>query len=320
MNQILLTNNDNYKKNNNRNSRNNSNDIKKIIMFFSIIILIFGVTIIGVYGYKIYKNNNKEELPIAKPQLSLEETENDVTIIAKSDVGISKLVYTWNDDEPIEADMNGRTTHEEKLEIPTGENTLKVKVVDINNQEIETTKEFNKTPGEKPVITTEIGQDAKLKITATSGNAIKYITYKWDDEEETKVDAQNETDTTIEIKIDVKRGNHKLTVTAVDVEDNEETITKPFNGVNKPIIKVTKQGGELYMKMTHDMGFEKIEFSINGKVYKYDKDYSGYDATKQEIEYKFNLKEGENTVIIIAVSTEGTEDTYKGKCNYTTEQ
>ena len=73
------------------------------------------------------------------------------------------------------------------------------------------------------------------------------------------------------------------------------------------------------MKMSHDMGFEKIEFSINGTIYKYNEEYSEYDSTKQEIEYKFNLVEGENTVIILAVSTEGTQEIYRGKCNYTAE-
>ena len=67
------------------------------------------------------------------------------------------------------------------------------------------------------------------------------------------------------------------------------------------------------------MGFEKIEFSVNGKVYTYDSNYSGYDSTQKVIEYYFDLQEGENTVIIIAISTEGTQATYKGKCNYTVE-
>lgn len=320
MNQILLT--ENYKSNNKNksNNRNNSNDTKKIIIFFSIFILIFAVAIIGVYGYKIYSNSNKEETVIEKPQLSLEETEDAVTIIAKADAGISKIIYTWNDDEPVEVDMNGRTSHEEQMDIPVGQNKLNVKVIDAINQEIETTKEFTKISTEKPAIATEIGEDAKLTITATDETAIKYITYKWNDEESTKVDAQTETDTLIEVKIDVKRGKNTLEVVAVDSDGNEEKISKIFNGVNKPIIKVTKKGNELHMKISHDMGFEKVEFSINGQIYKYNEEYSGYDPSNKELEYKFNLKEGENTVIILAVSTEGTEETYKGKCNYNPEQ
>lgn len=320
MNQILLT--ENYK-NSNKNKRsnmNNFNDTKKIILFFSIVILIFGIAIIGVYGYKIYNNKNKKEVTIAKPQLSLEETEDSVTIIAKADAGISKIIYTWNDEEPTEVDMNGRTSHEEQMEIPVGENTLKVKVIDVNDEEIESTKQFSKISNQKPIIETEIGQDAKLTITATDETAIKYITYKWNDEEATTVEAQTETDTVIEVKIDVKRGKNTLTVTAVDSNNNEETLSKTFNGVNKPIIEVTRQGDEIYMKISHDMGFEKVEFSINGQIYVYNEDYAGYDANTKELEYRIKLQEGENVVIISAVSTEGTEEIYKGKCTYTPEQ
>ena len=64
---------------------------------------------------------------------------------------------------------------------------------------------------------------------------------------------------------------------------------------------------------------QKIEFTVNGQVYIYDENYSDYNPEQKEISYKFDLKEGENTVIIHAISTEDTEATYKGKCNYTQE-
>ena len=322
MNQILLTENKNDKKKNSNKyrSNNNSGDMKKIIMFFGIIILVFGITIIGIYSYKTLKNRKEQEVIITKPHLALEETEESVTIIAKSETGIEKIIYTWNEEEPNEVQMNGRTSHEEKMEIPNGENTLKVKVIDQNGQENETSKSFSITRDtEKPIIETAIVENAKLKITATDETAMKYITYKWNEEEETRIDVENEEDTVIETEIDVKRGKNTLVITAVDSLDNTEKIDKTFNGVNKPIIEVTKDGSKLFMKMTHDMGFEKIEFSMNGKIYVYDNKFSGYDPTQKEIEYQFDLKEGENTVIIVAVSTEGTDATYKGKCNYTAE-
>lgn len=323
MNQILLTNNDNYKK---KNNKNNGNDMKKIIIFFGIAILIFALLIIGVYAYKTYKNQNKEEKTIAGPEpIVLEQEENQLKIIAKAEAGISKIIYTWNDEEPKEVEMNGRTEHEEGLEIPEGQNTLKIKVIDQNGEERETSQDFyieeNK---EKPKI--EIDEEVlrttgKLRIIASDeNNGLKYITYQWNDDEETKIDAESEDQTTIETTIDVKRGQNILKIKAVNNLDKENTLEKPLKGVNKPVIEVTKQGGELYMKISHDMGFEKIEFSINGKIYKYNEEFSGYDSTKKEIEYKFNLVEGENTVIIIAVSTEETEAVYKGKCNYSIEQ
>lgn len=73
------------------------------------------------------------------------------------------------------------------------------------------------------------------------------------------------------------------------------------------------------MVMTHDKGFEKIEFYLNGQIFNYDKDLSGYDPTRQEVGYAFNLQEGENIIIIVATSTEGTQSIYQGKCNYPAE-
>lgn len=320
MNQILLTDNENNKKKNknNRNKSNGTNDMRKIIVFFGVVILIFGLAVGGVYGYKIYSKNKGQEKTVGKPQLSLQEDEKNVTILAKSDIGINKIIYSWNDEESEELQVNGSPNYEKMIDIPGGENILKVKVIDQNGQEQSTEKSFYREGGdEKPVIETAIVENAKLKITATDNIAMKYITYRWNNEEDVKVNVKNQGDKILEVTIDVKRGKNTLTITAVDSSDNSETVDKIFNGVNNPLIEVSKSGNKLYMKMSHDMGFEKIEFSVNGKVYVYDKNFSGYDATKKEIEYQFELQEGENTVVILAVSTEGTEETYKGKTTYT---
>lgn len=324
MNQILLTNNqNNKKKSNNKYNSNNSGDMKKIIIFFSIAILVFALLIVGVYAYKISKNQNKKERPIEGPKISLEEMEGQVKIIAKAEAGISKIVYKWNDDEDKEVQLNGiKGDYEEALEIPEGKNNLKVKVIDQNNEEIETTNEFYKEEDtEKPKIEIDdsIG-NGKVKIIATDeNNTIKYITYKWNDEEEKTIEAETDNQISIETTIDVKRGKNTLKITAVNGLAKEQNLEKIFNGVNKPVIEVTKSGSKLYMKITHDMGFEKVEFTINNQKYVYDENFSGYNSEQKELSYKFNLVEGENIVIIHAISTEETEDTYKGKCNYTAE-
>ena len=323
MNQILLTNTIDSKKKNksNKYKNSNNNDMKKIIIFFGVAILVFGIAIVSVYAYRLYNKNNGKINKNNIPQLVLEEKGEEFTIIVKSEIGINKIIYSWNEEDPEEIEIGGKTSYEEKMDIPEGENTLNVKVIDENGQENQTSKTFSriKNDEEKPIIETSIIENAKLKITATDETAMKYITYKWDDEEEVKIDAENEDDQTIETTIDVKRGQNTLIITAVDSSDNEETIEKIFKGVNDPVIEVTRDGNKIYMKITHDMGFKKIEFSINDQTYNYDETFSGYDATKKEVEFKFDLKEGENTVIIHAVSLEDTEKTYKGKCNYTAE-
>ncbi len=318
MNQILLTNDINKKKN--KSSGNHPADMKKIIIFFGIAILIFAIIIIGLYSYKLTKKDKQEENQ--SPTLSLEQVENEVKIIATANSGISKIFYTWNDDEPIEVEANGRTSHEEALEIPEGQNTLNVKIIDQNGEEIEESQNFYiEVDTEKPNIELDetIG-NGKLKITATDeNNSLKYITYKWNDEQEITIEAEGDNQPTIETTIDIKRGKNKLTVTAVNNLAKESTVEKTFKGVNNPVIEVSREGNKLYMKMTHDMGFKKIEFTVNGQEYVYDENFAGYNAEQKEVSYKFDLKEGENTVIIHAISMEDTESTYRGKCTYNAE-
>ena len=324
MNQILLTNNDNNKKKSNKYKGDNSGDMKKIIIFFSITIIVFGILIAGVYGYKIYKNQNKEEKEIQKPKLSLEQIGNEAKVITEADAGINKIIYSWNDGEVIEEEKNGITNFEAAIEIPEGHNILKIKVIDLKGQEIETEQEFNlEEDKEAPKVEIDeelLLREGKLKITATDeNNKIKYITYKWNDEEETTVQAEDENQTSLEITIDVKRGQNILKVTAVNGIAKEKTLERSLKGVNEPKISVTRQGNNLYMRITHDMGFKKVVFTVNGQDYIYDENYSGYNSEQQELYYQFNLKQGENTVIIHAISNEDTQREYKGKCTYTAE-
>lgn len=323
MNQILLTNNQNIKKkSNNKYNANNSGDMKKIIIFFCVAILIFAIAIIGVCVFKMINNDEDEkEKSIEKPKVSLEQSDNQVKILAKAEAGINKIIYTWNDEEPIEIEMNARTSHEEALEIPEGQNILTVTVIDENDEEIETQKEFYTEETEKPIIELDetIG-NGKVKITAIDeNNSIKYITYKWNNEEEITVQAENENQTLLETTIDVKRGKNTLKVTAVNGTAKTETIEKTYEGANNPKIEVTREGNIIFMKVTHDIGFKKIVFTVNGQEYIYDENFSGYDSEQKELFYKINLIEGENTVIIHALSLENTEETYKGKCNYISE-
>ena len=322
MNQILLTNNQNIKKRSNDkyNGKNSSGDIRKIIIFFSVAILIFAIAIIGLYVFKMLEKD-EEVKPVGKPKLSIEQSEGQAKIIIEAEAGIKKITYKWNDEDSVEKEMNGRTSHEEALEIPEGQNTLKVIVIDENNEKIETSKEFYIEITGKPTIELDetIG-NGKLKIIANDElNSIKYITYKWNDEEEITIEAEGENQTSLETIIDVKRGKNTLTVTAVNSVAKSETIEKIFNGVNNPVIEVTREGNRIYMKITHDMGLKKVTFNINGQDYIYDEIFSEYDSEAKEIAYKFDLVEGENKVIIHAISTENTESIYKGKCDYTEE-
>lgn len=328
MNQILLT--DNYnnrdkKSNNNKNyNRNNSKDIKKIIIFFAVVILVFGAAIGILYGYNLYKDRKGQNKEVAKPEVSLEKSGNEVTIIAKAEAGINKIIYQWNEEDENVKEYGGRTKQEESISVPDGDNTLKVKVIDQAGQEIETTEEFSENnslqdPEDKININLSIiesGNDkGKLKIQVKSEAPIKYMSYKWNNEEETKIEAsESEEKTNLEANIDVKRGKNTLSVLAEDIEGNSNQVEKKFEGKLKPEFEVYREGNRLYMKITHDKGFKKIEFNINGIELTYDETKPDYSEDKKEVEYYFNLQEGENLVVINALSNEETSDIYEGRC------
>jgi len=327
MNQILLTEKEtNNRKNNKRSgNRDNSNDMKKIIIVFAAIILVFGIGIAGIYGYNMFKNKKDPKPTNPELTLALESNEDseEVIIIAKSEVGISKIVYTWNDDEVVEKELNGRTEQKETVKIPEGENTLKVEIFDLNGQ----TKQISETfIGEEILITDsdkieinasviEVDNAKKLKIVATSELPIEYLTYKCNDEEEVKIESDNQ-ELVLETMIALERGDYEFAITVKDIENNANSTNVPVSVRLRPEINVYRENNKLYMEISHDMGFEKIEFYINGNVYAYDENFSGYDPEKEYMKFDRTLQEGENIVIIKAVSNEKTEYIYTGKCDY----
>lgn len=332
MNQILLTNDYNNKNNKRekkdkvRNTKNNSKDIKKIIVFFAITILVFGIAIGTLYGYKLYKNNKEQIKTVDKPELSLESTEDEITIIAKSEVGISKIIYQWNDEEENVKELSGRTKQEEKIGIPNGDNTLKVKIIDQVGQETETTENFYKESSNYDGIKIDIQEpaDGKIKIKIDSENPIKYVKYNRNDEEENVVEPSEEEKQHLEIDIDAKKENNNINVFVEDVDGNTKEDGKIYYVTVEPEFEVYREENRLYMKITHYKGFKKINFNINGKEFNYDETIEDYDPERTEVEYYFYLQEGENYVCITAYSEypeikdetkKIVSGTYEGRCS-----
>lgn len=333
MNQILSTENPNNRMNNGSYGSYKSKgpksptDIKKIIIVFAIAIIIFGLIIGIVFALRASKNNKKEE--VVKPTIVLGDTgEGQATIQVKSEVGLSKLTYYFDETDVVEVSLEGKTEYEIGVDIPSGENTLIVEVIDINDQ---VTQESNFYVGagdsQEPVI--ELVEPEELKgskmiIKAKDETELSYITYKWitgyntedeQEEEEIRIDLEPGT-TETEQEIDIKRGINKIIVKAYDKEENFAEEEGIYSAKLDPDIIVYRDETKLHMKIIHDMGFKKVEFSVNGQVYSYDENYYAYDATKTELYYTFDLREGENEVAIIAISNEETRKDYAAVTTY----
>ena len=301
MNQILATNTNSSKK-----TRNTGpTDIKKVMKVFLISMLIFGVFLIGLGVYSIYKQNKNKNQENTKPVITIAQKDDETVILTVShDKAIEAIEYSWNDEETEKITGNARKYIEQEIAIPGGSNKLTVKAIDVNGQEISTSKEYTT----KDIINIDTSGN-KLKITAENKTEISYMTYRWNEEEETKVEINSKT---VEQEIDIPVGENTLTVILVDV--NNETITKEqkVKGVMRPTIEVTlDEAKENYLITIKDeTGLSKVDVVIRGET-----KTVTVENGKKELKYKIKLNTGdENKLEITAYNTDGiASDTIRKK-------
>lgn len=302
MNQILATSTPTAKKTKTKRSSGPA-DIRKVVKVFAITMMIFGVFMIGTGSYAIYKDNENKNAEITKPVIteSLNEDSTAVILTVTHDKAIDRIEYSWNDGEVQTITGNGRKYIEQEIEIPGGTNNLNVKAVDVQGQEISTDKEYTA----EEIINLAIS-GSKLKITAENETQIAYMTYRWDEEEEQRIDINA---TTVDQEIDIPMGEHNLTVILVDI--NNETITKEqkVKGVTKPNIEIRlDEAKENYLiTITDDTGIQKIDVIIRGE------ERTIESNGEKELKYKIGLNEGdENRLEITAYNADGiASDTMK---------
>lgn len=282
MNQILsIENNVREKKHNNKTK--GPIEINKILRFFSIALIIYGLFIIGTSSYSMYKNS--QNTSSAKATIYLGEMSGtEVTIKVTHNKELSKLIYSWDGKDPIEIDCNGNKKIDQKIEVPTGTNTLNVSVIDINGQESKSSKVYT-LQGDINIDFAVEGSG--IKINVTGKNELSYLTYRWDEDEETRIDIN---DMSTEQTIDIQKGLHTLTVIAVDVNNTTETKEQEINGVTKPKLEVTTDGGDNFIiRATDEQGLKKVEFIINE-----DEKYMLNLDGRTELDYAYPLHDGEN--------------------------
>ena len=297
MNQILATSKPTEKKK--KTKRNGGPaDIKTIVRVFAIVMLVFGVFMIGTGSYAIYRENEASNMEITKPVITetLNEDSTAVALTVTHDKAIDRIEYSWNDDEVQIITGNGRRYIEQEIEIPGGTNTLNVKAIDIQGQEISTQREFTS----EEIINLTISENNKLKITAESETEIAYMTYRWDEEEEQRVDINS---TTVDQEIDVPMGTHNIMVTLVDVNNETTTKEQTVMGTTKPIIDIgADDAGEYYLiTITDETGLERVELNFRGE-----QRTITVENGEKELKYKLQLNEGdENRLEITAYNVDG---------------
>lgn len=265
-------------------------EISSILRFFAVSLLIFGVFMIGTGSYSMYKES-KNENTSNKPTIYVEEiSETEIKLQITHDKALSKVTYCWNNEEQTEIEANGKKKVEQTIEIPTGDNILHVYATDINGQESEYSANYT-IQGD---INVDLEVDGNnIKILAEGKNELSYMTYRWDDEEEERIEINSmQTEQTVEIP----KGLHKLTVIVVDINNKTETKEQEIKGVTKPKLEVTTDGSANFIiKASDEEGIKRVEFIINEtESYSLDLDKVYSLEERKVFEYAYPLHDGEN--------------------------
>lgn len=289
MNQILVM--ENKKKKRSRNT--GPAEIENILKFFAIALIVFGVLFIGHGSYAIYKDakgKDKKNLPI----LTMERVNDEVIIKATSSIKIKNLIYSWNTDEETKIPVDG-TFIEENVMLLNENGTLNVKIEDEKGRTVKYQKEFiiDGLDITKPTIEIqEQGSNGTIKITATDETQMKYISYSINGSDEIKIDKSDAEDKIMNYILKLKKGENKLTVTAVDSSGNFEIIEKTIIVSGKTTMNLKIENGKLVVTAEDPDGIKDIEINLNGVT------KSVKDINQKSIKATLNIVEGTNNIRI----------------------
>ena len=154
--------------------KTNPIDTKKVVLFFAVSIILFGLILLGQGVYSVYKNKentkvsseqqveSNEQTYVSIPTITLTKTEdNKLSISVNSELQIANIIYGWNNETTKTIEGNGSTNIEEIIDIPTGQNTFNISVIDSNGNETKKQETYT-VEQSKPVIELSVvGNDIK---------------------------------------------------------------------------------------------------------------------------------------------------------------
>ena len=250
--------------------------INSIVLFFAISVIILGICMISGSVYAKDKINEIVEIN-AKPQVEINRDDENNTIEVKVNHirGITKITYRWNDEEETVIDGNNEKVIEKTIPLIGGQNVLRVTVTEENGQSVSYEKTYNVT--NMPKVEFEAVSNG-VQITVSSETKLDYIIYKWDDEEEQKIEVG---ETSYQGIINAPKGKHNLKVKVVDINKLETNTTKDVIGDTEPTLTVKPQyvNGKVAfvidaeddekiktIEITHNGGTKETE-NVNDKTY-----------------------------------------------------
>lgn len=292
-------------------------DTKKIVLFFAICIIIFGLVMLGQGAYSAYQNKANEKVNLPEPSepeyipptIGFTRTADNKAIInIQSEVAISHIIYDWNNESSQTLEEAGKTNIEEVIDIPVGENTLNIKVIDSEGRETKKS-EIYIVEASKPIIEVIFTGANDLKVIVTSEEELSYVTCKWNSEKEQKYDMITfENRTKFDKILEIPKGQNTLKIIAVDIKNNQSESSMSIKGV--PPAKVPTpiaRDGYIYFSVISEdeYNIELVEFELNG-----DKKIMNTDTfgKTKEVDWRVKMVEGWN-YLKITTKLEGADKT-----------
>lgn len=199
---------------------NSTNLSKEIDLPFGTNIL--NLTVIDINGKETKFQKEYIVEGDGKPVIELKlTTDNKIKITVQDKTDLQYVNYSWNNDEPIkiEANADNKNLIEQVVEIPLGQNTLKVEAVNIGN--ITSSKELEVKGIKSPTLSFKKQGDV-LIIRAEDETGLKVIDYTLNGQ---KYQINYGNKTVIEYKQPIQKGENYMEITAEN-QDGGKTSKK----------------------------------------------------------------------------------------------
>ena len=140
-------------------------------------------------------------------------------------------------------------------------------------------------------------RDGKIKIEYEGETEISYLTYRWDDQDENKIDINSKT---IDKEIDTLNGKHTLTIIVVDVNNHTETKVQQTNGVSIPTIDIrfNEDKTSYIINVKDDVELKEVIITLDED----DSKKYGQKINGKEFQFEIALKEGSDNKMKVQVT------------------
>lgn len=296
MNQILSV-----EINKSKRKENNKLSIKSIVIFFCIMLIIFGGATASI-GLFLQSKNNVSSSGTTNNNLKVEAVQGDsetLNITASGENAIDKIIYKWNNEEETQVNGNNQKQMNLDINVPIGNNILKLTVTDVKGNSKTFEKTYVGTVQYKPEI--KLSQDGNiLKIACDSEKIIDYISYSFDSEE-TKT--QNISNQNAEIPIEIKNidGEHKLTIIISNQDGEKYQETK---SIYIPKVEIVTDKENFIINASDTRTITKVSINLNGEA-------SEKEINDTTYSDELKLQDGENRLILVVYNSDGLSTTKK---------